>query len=104
MSEFRRIHVGTQGGAYDVIVGRGVLGQAGDLVAGVARGRRVALVSDSNVSELFGTQVGAKLITAQLDVRPLTFEAGETSKNWQVVGEVVEAFADSGLDRLDTVI
>jgi len=104
MSEFRRINVGTASGAYDVVVGRGVLQQAGDLVAAVTRGRRVALVSDSNVSELFGAQVGAKLITAQLEVRPLTFEAGETSKNWQVAGEIVEAFAESGLDRLDTVI
>jgi len=29
MSEHRRVHVDTQSGAYDVVVGRGVLGEAG---------------------------------------------------------------------------
>jgi 3-dehydroquinate synthase len=104
MSEARRVHVGTESGAYDVVVGRGVLGQAGELVRAVVEGRRVALVSDSIVSEIFGTKVGAKLISAGLEVRPLTFQAGEASKNWQVAGEMLEALAEAGLDRLDTVI
>jgi 3-dehydroquinate synthase len=104
MSGNRRVHVGTESGTYDVVVGRGVLGEAGDLVRAVARGRRVALVSDSNVSELLGAQVGAKLITAGLDVRPLTFAAGEASKSWQTAGELLEALAEAGLDRLDTVV
>jgi len=104
MSERRRVHVETGSAAYDVVVGRGVLGEVGELVHAVARGRRVALVSDSNVSELFGVQVGAKLITAGFEVRPITFHAGEASKNWQVAGELLEAFAEDGLDRLDTVI
>jgi 3-dehydroquinate synthase len=104
MSEVRRVEVDTGSGTYDVVVGSGVLGDVGELVRAVARGRRVALVSDSVVSELFGAKIGAKLITAGLEVRPLTFEAGEASKNWGVAGEMLEALAEAGLDRLDTVI
>ena len=103
MSVPTRIAVATEGGSYDVVIGRGVLGTVGDLVREAAPGRKVALISDSNVSELLGVQVETKLITAGYDVFPLTFQAGEASKSWQVAGEVLEALAETGLDRTDIV-
>jgi 3-dehydroquinate synthase len=104
MSEPRRIHVDTDGGAYDVVIGRGVLGEVGELFRDSVPGRKVALISDSNVSELFGARVGSRLITAGYEVFPLTFAAGEASKSWQVAGEVLEALAETGLDRSDIVV
>jgi 3-dehydroquinate synthase len=104
MSHATRVHVGVAGAAYDVVVGRGVLGDVGTLLRESVPGRRIALVSDSNTSELFGVQVSAKLITAGYDVFPLNFPAGESSKNWQVAGELLEALAETGLDRTDIVV
>ena len=103
MSEPRRISVATESGAYDVVVGRGLLDGIGDLVREAAPARKIALISDSNVSELFGVKVETKLITAGYDVFPLTFQAGEASKSWAVAGEVLEALAETGLDRTDTI-
>jgi 3-dehydroquinate synthase len=80
-----------------------VLREAGELVRDSVPGRKIALVSDSNVDKLFGAQVGAKLISAGYEVFPLTFPAGESSKNWNVAGELLEALAEAGLDRTDIV-
>lgn len=104
MSEHVRVNVAVPDGTYDVVIGSGVLGEVGDLLRDIVPGGKIALVSDSNVSELFGVQVGAKLITAGYQVHPLTFEAGERSKSWQTAGELLEALAETGLDRTDTVV
>jgi 3-dehydroquinate synthase len=103
MTEARCVHVKVEGGAYDVLIGSGLLAEAGGRVHAAAPARRIALISDSNVGELFGAQLGAKLISAGYEVFPLTFEAGEASKNWAVAGELLEALAESRLDRTDVV-
>ena len=86
------------------MVGAGALAQAGRRVAALSRAKKVALVSDSTVAELFGARVGASLVTAGFDVFPLSVEPGETSKSWLVAGQLLEAFAHLGLDRRDLVV
>ena len=90
--------------SYDIVVGAGALAQAGRRVAALSRAKKVALVSDSTVAELFGARVGASLVTAGFDVFPLSVEPGETSKSWLVAGQLLEAFAHLGLDRRDLVV
>ena len=88
-----------------MVVGRGLLSDVGELLRGRVPGRKVALVSDSNVERAVrGAGRSAKLITAGYEVFPLTFPAGESSKNWQVAGELLEALAEAGLDRTDIVV
>jgi 3-dehydroquinate synthase len=101
---YARVRVGVDDAPYDVVVGRGVLGDIGDLMRENVPGRKIALVSDSNTSELFGVQASAKLVTAGYEVFPLKFPAGESSKSWQVAGELLEALAETGLDRTDIVL
>lgn len=96
------VNIGTT--SYDVVVGSGVLAEIGKRVAAVAKARRIALVSDTHVADLFGAQVGAALVTAGFDVFPLSVEPGERSKSWQVAGELLEALAHVGLDRRDLVV
>jgi 3-dehydroquinate synthase len=104
MSAREVVHVDVPSQAYDVVIGRGLLSDVGLLVRAAAPARRLALVSDSNVSELFGIEVSAKLTAAGYEVFPLTFAAGERSKTWEVAGQLLEALAESGLDRGDVVV
>jgi len=104
MSEPRIVRVEVEGSGHDVVIGPGLLSEVGERIRAAVPGRRVAVVSDSNVSDLFGAKVGAKLISAGYAVSPLTFEAGETSKNWAVAGELLEALAESRLDRGDVLV
>ena len=87
MSEPTRTKVTVPGGSYDVVTGQGILGQVGDLVREAAPARRLAVISDSNVSDRFGVLVESKLITAGYEVYPLTFQAGEASKRVRSLGE-----------------
>ena len=98
-----RIRVATDA-PYDVVVGADILRDVGTLVRDVSDARRVALVSDTRVAELFGVHVGASLVGAGFDVSELSVEPGEASKSWQVAGELLEAFANDGLGRKDLVV
>ena len=90
--------------SYDVVIGPGTLAETGKRVGAVIRAKRIALVSDTNVADLFGARVGASLVTAGFDVFPLSVAPGELSKSWQVAGELLEALAHLNLDRRDLVV
>lgn len=89
---------------YEVVIGPGILEDTGKLVRLVSKARKIAVISDSNVSNLFGITVETKLIEAGYDVHPMTVPAGESSKSWSTAGELLEALAEVGLDRNDLVI
>ncbi len=98
------VRVDVADAAYDVAVGPDALLELGERVRGVSEARRIALVSDHNVADLFGARVGASLVTAGFDVLPLAVAPGEASKSWQVAGELLEAFSHLALDRRDLVV
>lgn len=99
-----RVHVNTPSGGYDVIIGPGLVDEAGVLLAEVFSAGRVALLTDDTVSDLLGARAGAQIARGGFQVHPFSFPAGETSKNWHTAGEVLESLAASGLDRTDLVV
>jgi len=98
------VHVSVPGAEYDVMLGRGLLERVGELIAEVSSARRIALITDHTVGDLYGLTVEAKLVTAGFDVHPLSVAPGEGSKTWEVAGEVLEAVAELGLDRTDLIV
>lgn len=104
MSEHTRVPVQIPGEPYVVHVGSGILRDVGTLIAEVSSARRVALITDETVGELFGIDVAARLVTAGFEVFPLTVPPGESSKSWATAGELVEAFAQEGIGRDDLVV
>ena len=100
----QRIRVGVQGAEYDVVLGDGVIEASGKLLAEVTDARRVSLVTDTAVGELYGPRVSANLASAGFEVHALSIAPGERSKNWAVAGELLEAMARDGIERGDVVV
>ena len=67
--------------AYDVLVGRGLLKDAGRIVRAVVNASLAVLVSDSTVDALWGNQTEESLAAAGFRVLRYVFPAGEASKN-----------------------
>lgn len=99
-----RIPVHTASGHYEVIVGEGLLDEAGALLAEVSDASRVAMLCDDTVADLYGARASAQIARGGFDTHPLSFPAGESSKSWPVAGEVLESYAQAGLDRTDLVV
>lgn len=87
---------------YDVLIGPGLLPDAGWHLQSVLRGRAVALVADHMVDSLHGDRVAAAL--EGLAVHRLAIAPGEASKSWDGLRDLVERLAAAGLDRSGAVL
>ncbi|MBP5617852.1 MAG: 3-dehydroquinate synthase, partial [Clostridia bacterium] len=89
---------------YDVRVGSGLLAQAGETLRALGAGEKVMLVSDSNVFPLYGSAAEGALESTGFTVTPFVIPAGETSKNLENYGALLNAMCEAGLSRSDTVV
>ncbi|MBO4872456.1 MAG: 3-dehydroquinate synthase [Lachnospiraceae bacterium] len=107
----KTIHVAT-GAPYDVIVGRGLLDKAGELLRDVlrpgdamaARPCRAALIADSHVMPLYGKRVTASLQKAGFGCESYVFAAGEASKNLDTYTDILRFLAAEHFSRSDVIV
>ena len=98
------VPVALAGRSYDILIGRGLMDQAGQHIAAIAPGARVAIVSDENVAGLHLARLQQSLTAADLASRATVLKPGEATKNWADLGRVVDDLLADRLERGDIVI
>jgi 3-dehydroquinate synthase len=98
--------VGVELGArrYDVLIGPGLIGEAGEAIAGVLPGRSVAVVTDANVADLHLPALRGALQRARIRAAEIVVPPGEGSKSLERLQAVVEATLEARLERGDAVV
>ena len=86
-------------GPYEVLVGRGLLGSLAPLLEEYAPAHRYALISDSNVAELYGESTILQLKNAGLSAELFSFEAGERNKSRLMWSELTDRLLHAGFGR-----
>ena len=86
-------------GPYRVLVGRGLIGSLALLLEEHAPAHRYALVSDSNVAEIYGESTILHLKEAGLSAELFTFEAGERNKSRATWSELTDGLLRAGFGR-----
>ena len=91
---------------YDVVVGRGLLDEAGQRIrAALPQADDAALlITDGNVGPLYADRVAASISDAGLRVVTYVIAPGESSKNLETYGACLEEAARIGLTRQSTVV
>jgi 3-dehydroquinate synthase len=90
--------------ASEVIVGRGVLKEIGPILAKKLPGSHCAIISDSNVEQLFADRVKHSLTSTGFNPTLITIPAGEESKTLEQVGTICDQMIAAGLDRQSFVV
>lgn len=88
---------------YEVVVGRGLLAEAGARIASFARGRTV-VISDETVAALHAQTLISSLEVAGVSCEMVTVPPGEGSKSFAELERVLDALLAIGLDRKDVVV
>ena len=89
---------------YPVRVGAGLLGEIGKYARDYLQRKTCAIVSDSNVAQLFARHVNRNLTSQGFRATLITIPAGEKSKTLQQVAAICDRMIAAGLDRTSFVV
>jgi 3-dehydroquinate synthase len=98
------VHVDLPGRAYDVVIGPGLLAEAGGRIAPLLARPRVAVISDQRVAALHLDALRAGLASAGIDMVSLSLPPGESTKNWDQLQTCVGWLLDQKVERRDVVV
>ncbi|GAB5505565.1 MAG: 3-dehydroquinate synthase [Rhizobiaceae bacterium] len=102
--EAQIVRVGRAERAYDLVIGHGLIAEAGQRIAAAFPGTRVAIVTDKNVAEKHLAALEASLGAAGIDYASVVMEPGERTKSFEAFQQVVDAVLAAQLERGDLVI
>ncbi len=103
-AERHTVPVALAGRSYDIIIGRGVLQEAGARIRQLAPGARVAIVTDENVAALHLAALEASLAAEGIASSACILSAGERTKSFAALETVCDAIIGAKLERGDIVI
>ena len=89
---------------YDGLVGSGLLGSLGSIIAKTLPAKRCAIVADENVAKLFAERVFESLRLENFDPSLIIIPPGERSKTLEQAGTICEQMIAAGLDRQSFVV
>lgn len=89
---------------YDVIIGRDILGIAGQIISKVICNCKIALITDDIVDALYAKTVCSSLEKSGFKVVKFVFPNGEKSKNLSVYSEILSFLAKNDITRSDAVV
>ncbi|WP_369719820.1 3-dehydroquinate synthase [Bradyrhizobium sp. LLZ17] len=90
--------------AYDIVIGRGVLGSLGARIAALRPGVRTAVVTDRTVAKHWLEPAEASLAASGIPTSRIVVEEGEISKTYAGLSKVSEALIAAKIERNDLVI
>jgi 3-dehydroquinate synthase len=99
-----RVEVGLGTRSYEVLIGAGLLDEAGARLAPFARDGRLVVVSDEIVWALQGERLTAGLAAASIEAAPILVPPGEPSKSWAVLSTLLDRLLAHGIERRDHVL
>lgn len=99
-----RVHVPLGARAYDVVIGQGLMAQAGQLIAPFLHRKQVSVLTETRVAASHLEGVKAGLANAGIASTALALEPGEATKDWDGLRQSVEWLLDEKVERRDVVV
>jgi 3-dehydroquinate synthase len=101
----RRVRVGLDSRAYDIVIEPGALARAGALIKDVVGNRPLILVSDETVAEIYRPKLEAALAAAGIAAPPtVLIPPGEESKSLTSYARAAESILALGVDRKTVIL
>lgn len=104
MTAMQTVPVSLGDRSYEILIGAGLLKEAGARVRNIASGDHVFIVTDENVAGHYLDQVAASMAGAGFRVDKLVLPAGEQSKSFTQLEALVSAMLDAKIERRSLVV
>ena len=99
-----RIDVGLGERAYPVLIGPGLLAQAGEFIRPLLKRARTAVVTDETVAAAHGAAMSASLMAAGVEAHTIVLPPGEETKSFAHLADLSGRLLDLKLDRGDLLV
>jgi 3-dehydroquinate synthase len=90
--------------SYDILIGQGLLAEAGALIGDMLRGRQAAIVTDDNVAQLHLPALQASLGKADIAHTAIVLPPGEATKSYASLAMLCDRLLLANIERRDLVI
>jgi len=100
----RHVPVGLGGRAYEVVIGPGLIDEAGSRIAPFLKRGRVAVVSDETVWDVHGARLTAALEAAGVAAHVVVVPPGEATKSFDGLADLTDRLLALQLDRGDLIV
>lgn len=100
----KTIQVNLPKSQYEIFIGAGLILEAANKITPILNRNFVAIVSDANVAALYGEKLEKVFHDAGIESVLITVPAGEGSKSWPYLTQVVEELLEAKVERDDVVI
>jgi shikimate kinase/3-dehydroquinate synthase len=97
-----RVDLGSR--SYDIVIGEGLMAQAGPRIAALFPGARAAIVTDENVAAHWLRPLQESLAAAGVESQAIVRPPGETTKSYAEFAYVSDALIAAHIERRDVVI
>ncbi len=104
MSAAERLTVALGRRSYDIVVGSGLIAEAGALLAPVLRQKRVVIVTDETVAGLHLARFAASLAAAGIRHQAVAVPPGEASKDFAHFARLCEDVLALGIERATAIV
>ena len=90
--------------SYDILVGKGLLNQCGELIKPIVKSQKCAIVTDDIVDDLYGDNVVQCLENTGFNVVKFVVPNGETSKSHEQLIKIYNFLSENDITRSDFII
>jgi len=104
MSDFERVEVALGNRTYDIVVGSGLIAEAGVHIGPLLRQQRIVVVTDENVAPLYLPTLERALASNEIQVESIILPAGESTKDFTHLIRLIEDLETRGVERSTTLV
>ena len=104
LAESQSIRVELAERSYGIVIGDGVLPSIGARIAEMYPGARAIIITDTNVDGLHGQTARQSLTESGVDHASVVVVAGEKSKSFTTLEQVVDGILTAGMERGDVLL
>lgn len=100
----KTLKVNIPGREYDIQIGTDLLKDSATLISKIYSGKKIAVVTDTNVGPLYADKLESALTDGGFEVKIITVQAGETSKSVSMLEYLYGQMLDFGVTRSDLIV
>jgi 3-dehydroquinate synthase len=99
-----RVTVGLGARSYAIEIEAGLIDRCGELLAPLARGGSLVIVTEDNVAKAVLPRFETGLEKAGIKTEVIALPAGEATKNWTQLAALCDALLERGIERSDHIV